>query len=76
MTLRLILGDQLSENISSLRDVDKSNDNILICEVKSEATSVKHHKKKIAFLFTAMRQFTTYLEGLNYTLTNIKYDDS
>ena len=76
MTLRLILGDQLSETISSLRDVDKSNDNILICEVKSEATYVKHHKKKIAFLFSAMRHFSKFLEGLNYNLTYIKYDDS
>ena len=76
MTLRLILGDQLSETISSLRDVDKLNDNILICEVKSEATYVKHHKKKIAFLFSAMRHFSKFLEGLNYNLTYIKYDDS
>ena len=44
MILRLILGDQLNENISSLRDVNKLTDSILICEVKSEATYVKHHK--------------------------------
>lgn len=46
MILRLILGDQLSENISSLRNANKADDHILICEVKSEATYVRHHKKK------------------------------
>ena len=47
-TLRLILSDQLTENISSLRDMDAENDIILFCEVWEEATYVKHHKKKIA----------------------------
>ena len=75
MILRLILGDQLSENISSLRNANKADDHILICEVKSEATYVRHHKKKIAFLFSAMRHFSKSLEDLNFKLTYIKYDD-
>jgi deoxyribodipyrimidine photolyase-related protein len=75
MILRLILGDQLSENISSLRNASKADDHILICEVKSEATYVRHHKKKIAFLFSAMRHFSKSLEDLNFKLTYIKYDD-
>ena len=49
-TLRLILGDQLTPDISSLKDADKSNDIILLCEVFDEAVYVKHHQKKIAFL--------------------------
>ncbi len=56
-TLRLILGDQLSTSISSLNDCDKAKDIILMCEVWQEATYVKHHKKKIAFLLSAMRHF-------------------
>ena len=75
MILRLILGDQLNESISSLRNANKTDDHILICEVKSEATYVKHHKKKIAFLFSAMRHFSKSLEDLNFKLTYIKYDD-
>lgn len=51
--LRLILGDQLSEDISSLKGADRHKDVILICEVWDEATYVRHHKKKIAFLFSA-----------------------
>ena len=40
MRLRLILGDQLSETVASLHNVDKINDIVLICEVHSEATYV------------------------------------
>ncbi len=66
-SLRLILGDQLSRSISSLVDFDSSQDRVLMCEVWEEATHVKHHKKKIAFLFSAMRHFAKSLqeEGLN-----------
>jgi deoxyribodipyrimidine photolyase-related protein len=54
--LRLILGDQLSHSIATLNDCDKQNDIVFICEVMAEATYVHHHKKKIAYLFSAMRQ--------------------
>jgi deoxyribodipyrimidine photolyase-related protein len=73
-TLRLILGDQLSHNISSLSDVDKANDLILMCEVWEEATYVQHHKKKIAFIFSAMRHFAEELKGKEYDLHYIKLD--
>ncbi|MCY4306580.1 MAG: cryptochrome/photolyase family protein [Aestuariivita sp.] len=43
--LRLVLGDQLSHSISSLRDCHLNTDVILMCEVWNEATYVKHHKK-------------------------------
>jgi len=55
--LRLILGDQLSHDISSLEDATPQTDIILMCEVRTEATYVKHHKKKIAFIFSAMRHY-------------------
>ena len=66
--LRLVLGDQLSESLASLREVDAKQDVILICEVMQEATYVKHHKKKIAFLFAAMRHFG---EALRLSLIHI-----
>lgn len=72
--LRLILGDQLSHDISSLRDLDPSRDLILMCEVWDEATYVKHHKKKIAFLFSAMRHFAQELQQKNYPLRYTKLD--
>lgn len=74
-TLRLILGDQLSREISSLSDIDRENDVVLICEVMEEATYVKHHKKKIAFLFSAMRHFAQELENEGMRVRYIKLDD-
>ena len=74
-TLRLILGDQLSHNISSLKGADKKTDIILMCEVWDEATYVRHHKKKIAFLFSAMRHFAAELQKKGFTVAYTKLDD-
>ena len=62
----LILGDQLSTSISSLRGYNSDKDIILMCEVWNEATYVKHHKKKIAFLFSAMRHFAEMLKKQDF----------
>ena len=75
MKLVLILGDQLSHNISSLDGFDKKNDIIWMCEVWDEATYVKHHKKKIAFIFSAMRHFAQELEDKGYNVHYTKLDD-
>ncbi len=74
-TLRLIMGDQLSRTISSLDDVDKEMDTILFCEVHQEATHIKHHKKKIAFLFSAMRHFSDELTKSGFKVCYVKYDN-
>ena len=60
-TLRLILADQLSHSLASLQDCEADNDWLLMAEVREEASYVKHHKKKIAFLFSAMRHFANEL---------------
>ena len=73
--LRLILGDQLNEKISSLSDVNPDKDIIFMCEVWEEATYVKHHKKKIAFIFSAMRHFAEELKAKGYSVQYIKLDD-
>jgi deoxyribodipyrimidine photolyase-related protein len=74
-TLRLILGDQLSATISSLQGCDVSKDIILMCEVWDEAIYVRHHKKKIAFLFSAMRHFAEELQQSGYNVEYTKLDD-
>lgn len=74
--LRLILGDQLSRNISSLSDVDRDKDTILMCEVMDEATYVKHHKKKIAFIFSAMRHFADELRAQGMQVRYVALDNS
>ncbi|MCX7353176.1 MAG: cryptochrome/photolyase family protein, partial [Proteobacteria bacterium] len=54
-TLRVVLWDQLSPKISSLRDINFQSDTVLICETMQECTYVKHHKKKLVFILSAMR---------------------
>ena len=75
-SLRIVLGDQLSPSISCLDGCNKSTDIILICEVWDEATYVRHHKKKIAFLFSAMRHFCQELLDEGYQVRYSKLDDS
>lgn len=74
-TLRLILADQLSHSLPSLKGCDLNNDWVLMAEVRTEAKYVKHHKKKIAFLFSAMRHFALELKGEGHNLVYRKYDD-
>lgn len=73
--LRLIIGDQLSETLASLQECDKGRDAILMVEVWEEATYVKHHKKKIAFLFSAMRHFAQELRAQGYRVAYTRLDD-
>ena len=49
--LILVLGDQLTPNVSSLAASDPARDVVLMVEVVEEATYVRHHKKKIALIF-------------------------
>jgi deoxyribodipyrimidine photolyase-related protein len=67
-TLVLVLGDQVSPRLSSLRAADPASAIVLMVEVQEEATYVPHHKKKIAFIFSAMRHFAEELRGLGWTV--------
>lgn len=73
-TLRFIFSDQLSSSISSLTQIGEA-DIIFLCEVMEEATYVKHHPKKIAFLFAAMRHFAAELEARGCQVRYVKLDD-
>lgn len=74
-TVRFILGDQLSQEISSLDGADKKNDLVFMCEVWDETQYVKHHKKKIAFIFSAMRHFAEELKTAGFTVHYVRLDD-
>ncbi|MBI1262020.1 MAG: cryptochrome/photolyase family protein [Rhizobiales bacterium] len=71
-TLRLVLGDQLTREISALQDIDISADIVLLAEVRTEASYVPHHKQKIVMIFSAMRHFADMLqeEGINIHYTD------
>lgn len=71
-----ILGDQLSLNISSLEDFNQKEDVILMSEVFEEASYVKHHKKKLILIFSAMRNFADLLIDNGYKVHYVKLDDS
>lgn len=73
--LRFILGDQLSHTISSLKHCDKKNDILFLCEVHEEATYVKHHPKKIALIFSAMRHFAKELSKKGFIVDYVKLDN-
>ncbi|MBL6596712.1 MAG: cryptochrome/photolyase family protein [Candidatus Puniceispirillum sp.] len=77
-TLRLVLGDQLSRDLSSLTDIDKDQDIVLMAEVMAEVTYVKHHKRKIAFLFSAMRHFAKALanEGIRVRYRRLDHPEN
>lgn len=73
--LILILGDQLSPALSSLKDGDKALDRVLLAEVMAEASYVPHHKRKIAFVFAAMRHFAAELRAEGWQVDYVKLDD-
>ena len=74
--LRLVLGDQISDGrLSSLRDLDPARDVVLLAEVMSEATYVRHHKQKFALVFSAMRQFAERLRAGGAVVRYVRLDD-
>ncbi len=69
-----ILGDQLSLDIASLRDVAAADVVILMMEVEEEATYVRHHKRKIALVLSAMRHFADTLRAAGWTVDYVNLD--
>ncbi|MCH2394590.1 cryptochrome/photolyase family protein [Oceanibaculum sp.] len=74
-SLRIVLGDQLSRDLSALDGLDPARDVVLMAEVADEATYVPHHKQKIAFILSAMRHFAAELRAEGITVDYVKLDD-
>ena len=74
-TLRVVLGDQCSARLSSLRDLDPAADTVLMAEVLSECTYVEHHQKKIVLVLSAMRHFARALRARGVAVDYITLDD-
>src|ERR1700761_7176433 len=72
--LRLVLGDQLTRAIAALRDY-ADGDVVLMAEVAGETSYVKHHKQKIAFIFSAMRHFAEELRAEGLRVDYVRLDD-
>ncbi len=73
-TLRVILGDQLTRGIASLRKA-AAGDVVLMMEVVEEATCVPHHKQKIVFILSAMRHFAEMLRNEGLIVDYVRLDD-
>ena len=73
--LVLVLGDQLSHVLSSIRMAEKGRDVVVMAEVMDEATYVPHHPKKIALVLAAMRKFASALKHEGWTVAYTKLDD-
>ncbi|WP_076363457.1 cryptochrome/photolyase family protein [Phaeovulum vinaykumarii] len=73
--LILVLGDQLSEHLSALRQAEKGRDIIVMAEVMAEATHVPHHPQKIALFLTAMRKFAARLRAQGHRVAYGRLDD-
>ena len=73
--LILVLGDQLTLDLAAIKRANKSKDLIIMAEVDAEAEYVKHHPKKIAFIFSAMRHFADTLKASGWRVLYSKIDD-
>ncbi len=74
-TLIPVLGDQLTHDLASLRDGPEGAV-VLMAEVVDETRYVRHHKKKIALIFSAMRHFAEELRGRGWTVDYVRLDDA
>ena len=70
-----VLGDQLSQGLSSLRATARDTAVVLMAEVADEATYVPHHKQKLALVFAAMRHFAAALRADGWTVEYRRLDD-
>ncbi len=75
MRLILVLGDQLSDDLSALRGADPAQDIVVMAEVMAEATPVPHHPQKIALVLTAMRKFAAQLRARGFRVLYSRLDD-
>jgi deoxyribodipyrimidine photolyase-related protein len=73
--LVLVLGDQLSPDLSALRAAEKDRDIVVMAEVMDEARYVPHHPKKIALVLSAMRHFAENLRAEGWQVAYTKMDD-
>ena len=72
--LRIVLGDQLSAELTALSDLDPGRDIILMMEVQAECIYVRHHKQKIVMVLAAMRHFADTLRMGGATVDYVKLD--
>ncbi len=74
-SLIVILGDQLTTRMSSLRMGNKVLDIVLMAEVADETAYARHHKKKLVFVLSAMRHFAEQLRKEGWRVDYVQLED-
>ena len=74
--LGLLLGDQLSFDLSLFDALEPALDAILMAEVNEEARYVPHHPQKIVLIFSAMRHFAQELRERGWRVIYTTLDDA
>lgn len=74
-TLVPVLGDQLSLDLSSLRGRSRADTVILMCEVADETRYVRHHRRKLALILSAMRHHAEALRREGWRVDYVRLDD-
>ncbi|MCH8476749.1 MAG: cryptochrome/photolyase family protein [Wenzhouxiangella sp.] len=72
--LGLILGDQLNLDNAVLQALNPDTDQLLMGELAAEVSYVKHHARKIALIFAAMRHHAVALRESGWTIRYHRYD--
>lgn len=73
--LIVVFGDQLDHTSAGFDNVDRSEDAVLMMEVKREATYIPQHKLRLALFFSAMRHFAQDLKDRGHTVHYATLDD-
>lgn len=64
--LCLVLGDQLSDSLASIRSLELSRDVILMVESRSACARLPFHRQKLVLILSAMRHFAARLRSRGY----------
>lgn len=72
--LCLVLGDQLTQDLASLKAIG-ANDPVLMLEVAREATHVPSHAQRTVLFLSAMRHFAAELKAAGRVVDYVSLDD-
>lgn len=70
-----VLGDQLTHDLASLRRCRPGIDVIVMAEVAAETGYVRHHKKKLVLILSAMRHFAAELRERGHRVDYVEWTD-
>jgi deoxyribodipyrimidine photolyase-related protein len=76
ISLILVLGDQLTDDLLGLRMADPSQDIVVMAKVMADGGYIPHHPQKIALVLTAMRKFALRLQARGFRVAYSRLNDA